>query len=435
MVMQTGVSTNSNDTNGYSDTYVDYSTAIKVTASYDETIEVFPGLEGINAGINTFESKMASSSTSNIYKNMLPAYQAYLKAIRYRDAYMYGGQDAPTIEELDTVAQALQSANANMTVWTDEVTGKFTGVQPQFNDCGTIRKVTQGADFKYYNNIIYTEDCKTSNRNKNDNADGKKDWSGMAVNWPLLGDVYMEIYYPNTILLWDGTQSIMPVMFMAKKNINTGTWPNKQLRYITNVYPAQQLEASDTSWQTTKVGNDPYFACTSVINGSKEQTWRGNENKTSLDFNNSRNGTAGVGAEVNNNFSQYSDQLSGPIGDKPWTAYAASFQLRDLDNYFNSASQKGYKQVGNYWAWYGVSDTSPSNLGGNFVDKNLKGYMQSNTDAKHGVKKIYAFNYKGLADAIKNPDKAKLLADVKNYQQGGLSTPVSYTHLTLPTKA
>lgn len=413
MVMQTGVNTVTSD--GWSDTYVDYSTAIKVTASYDETVEVFPGMDGINAGINTFESKMASSSTSNIYKNMLPAYQAYLKAIRYRDAYMYGGQDAPTIAELDTVAQALQTANANMTVWTDEVTGKFTGVTPSFNDCGTSRNVTQGADFKYYNNIIYTEDCRTSNSGNNDEYNGK-DWSGMAIGYPIAGDVYLEIYYPNTILLWDGTQSIMPVMFMAKKQKN-------QNRYITNVYPAQQLDASDTSWQTTKVGNDSYFVCTSVINGSNAQTWRGSADTRSLNFNNSRNGTSGVGAEVNNNFSQHSADLKTDMSwgrQYYWNAYAASFQLRDLDNYFNSASQKGYKQVGNYWAWYGVSDTNPQYLGGNFVDKNMKGYSQSVADSKHGVKKIYAFNYKGLADAIKNPDKAKLLADVKNYQQGGL---------------
>ena len=421
MVMQTGVSTNSNDTNGYSDTYVDYSTAIKVNASYDETVEVFPGMDGINAGISTFEAKMASSSTSNIYKNMLPAYQAYLKAIRYRDAYMYGGHDAPTIEELDTVAQALQSANANMTVWEDEVTGKFTGVQPQFNDCGTIRKVTQGTDFKYYNNIIYTEDCRTSNSNNTDNYQKGNDWSGMAVNWPLLGDVYMEIYYPNTILLWDGTESIMPVMFMAKKTIRDGVI-NKNNRYITNVYPAQQLDASDTSWQTTKVGNDKYFACTSDINGSDAQTWRGSDSTRTLNFDNCRqNGTAGVGAEINNNFSQHSSQLPSGI----WNAYAASFQLRNLDKYFKDASQKGYKQVGNYWAWYGESNPSNQNLGSDHVDPNMKGYKQSNTDTKHGVKTIYAFNYKGLADAIKNPDKAKLLADVKNYQQGGLSTLIA----------
>ena len=417
MVMQTGVNTVTSD--GWSDTYVDYSTAIKVTAAYDETVEIFPGLDGINAGISTFESKMKTSSTNNIYKNMLPAYQAYLKAIRYRDAYIYGGQNAPTIAELDTVAQALQSANANMTVWTDEVTGKFTGVTPSFNDCGTSRNVTQGADFKYYNNIIYTEDCRTSNSGSNDEYNGR-DWSGMAIGYPLAGDVYMEIYYPNTILLWDGTQSIMPVMFMAKKTVNKN-------RYITNVYPAQQLDASDTSWQTTKVGNDSYFVCTSVINGSNAQTWRGSGDTRSLNFNNSRNGTSGVGAEVNNNFSQYSANLSTNWtgGTKYWNAYSASFQLRDLDNYFNSASQKGYKQVGNYWAWYGVSETNSQYLGPNFVDTNMKGYSQSVENTKHGVKKIYAFNYKGLADAIKNPDKAKLLADVKNYQQGGLSTLIA----------
>ncbi|MGN0516521.1 hypothetical protein [Eubacterium sp.] len=415
MVMQTGVSTNSSGDN-WSDTYVDYSTAIKVTAAYDETIEVFPGLEGINAGISEFESKMASSSTNNIYKNMLPAYQAYLKAIRYRDAYQYGGQDAPTTDELDTVAAALQTANANMTVWTDEVTGKFTSQVPTFNDCGTVRSVTQGTDFKYYNNIIYTEDCKSSNSANNDAYNGS-DWSGMAIGYDLAGDVYMEIYYPNTILLWDGTDAIMPVMFMAKKQKNEN-------RYITNVYPAQQLDASDESWKTTKVGNDTYFVCTSVINGSNAQTWRGNSSVKSLNFDSARAGTAGVGAEVNNNFSQYSDDLLRgyifPSYQYQWNAYGASFQLRELDTYFANASQKGYKTVGNYWAWYGVSDTSNQYLGGDFVDENMKGYSQSLENTKHGVKKIYAFNYKGIADAIKNPDKAKLLADVKNYQQGGL---------------
>lgn len=413
MVMQTGTNTNTRD--GWSDTYVDYSTAIKVTAAYDETIEIIPGMDGINSAINTFESKMASSSTNNIYKNMLPAYQAYLKAVRYRDAYQYGGQAAPTTDELDAVARALQTANADMTVWTDEVTGKFTGVQPQFNDCGNVRKVTQGTDFKYYNNIIYTEDCRTSNSGSDD-AYNDSNWSGMAIGYPLAGDVYMEIYYPNTILLWDGTESIMPVMFMAKKTVNKD-------RYITNVYPAQQLDASDTSWQTTKVGNDTYFVCTSVINGSNAQTWRGNGDTRALNFDNSRqNGTAGVGAEVNNNFGQHSSNLStNRIGSKKyWNAYAASFQLRELDSYFANASQKGYKTVGNYWAWYGTSKTDNQYLGGDFVDANLKGYSQSIENTKHGVKKIYAFNYKGIADAIKNPDKAKLLADVKNYQQGGL---------------
>lgn len=414
MVMQTGVNTDTSS--GWSDTYVDYSTAIKVTAAYDETVEVFPGMDGINAGISTFESKMKSSSTSNIYKNMLPAYQAYLKAIRYRDAYLYGGQDAPTIAELDAVADALQLANANMTVWTDEVTGKFTGVTPSFNDCGTSRNVSQGADFKYYNNIIYTEDCRTSNSGREDNYNGN-DWSGMAIGYPLAGDVYMEIYYPNTILLWDGTQSIMPVMFMAKKQKNEN-------RYITNVYPAQQLDASDTSWQTTKVGNDSYFVCTSVINGSNAQTWRGSADTRSLNFDNSRNGTSGVGAEVNNNFSQYSANLKTDLAWGRcyyWNAYAASFQLRELDTYFASASQKGYKTVGNYWAWYGTSATGSQYLGGDFVDANMKGYSQSiANDKSKTAKKIYAFNYKGIADAIKNPDKAKLLADVKNYQQGGL---------------
>ncbi|WP_178667517.1 hypothetical protein [uncultured Eubacterium sp.] len=416
MVMQTGVSTNSSGSN-WSDTYVDYSTAIKVTAAYDETIEVFPGLEGINAGISTFESKMASSSTNNIYKNMLPAYQAYLKAIRYRDAYQYGGQNAPTTDELDAVAQALQTANANMEVWTDEVTGKFTGVTPSFNDCGTSRNVTQGTDFKYYNNIIYTEDCRTSNSGKEDAYNGS-DWSGMAIGYPLAGDVYMEIYYPNTILLWDGTESIMPVMFMAKKQKNEN-------RYITNVYPAQQLDASDTSWQTTKVGNDTYFVCTSVINGSKDQTWRGSADTRSLNFDNSRqNGTSGVGAAIENTAKQYSADLKTDLSwgrQYYWNAYAASFQLRELDTYFAGASQKGYKTVGNYWAWYGVSKVdSDTYFTSDFVDVNMKGYSQSVENSKHGVKKIYAFNYKGIADAIKNPDKAKLLADVKNYQQGGL---------------
>lgn len=404
------------DGSPWSDIYVKASTP-SITATYSEEVEVIPGVAGIDAQISAYEQKMAQVGTNGlVYKNMLPAYQAYLKAVRYRDAFAYGGHDAPSEKELNAVSEDLASKSASMEAWVDEVTGQYKSKQPTFTNNKGQLTVNNTTEYTYYNNIIYTEDCVGKN---NDKSGG--DSSGMAIEFDKAGDTYVQVYYPNTVLLYDGTSNaIMPIMFMAKKNVNKN-------RYVYQVYPAQQLPVNDITNKTyakTKPGNDPSFKGRSTFTTKQVDTWKGGNGSgkglNHLDFNACRNnGTNYVGTEVSNEYSTVSANLGYSLGGW-WNAYAAAFQVHNDQIKFNGANT-GYAEVGKYWAWYGgSSDTYDS-----AVDQSMYGYNYSKQTTAHSQKRITVVNYKGLVDAIKDSTKLAYLADVSNYRQNGLETLIT----------
>lgn len=404
------------DGSPWSDIYVKASTP-SITATYSEEVEVIPGVAGIDAQISAYEQKMAQVGTNGlVYKNMLPAYQAYLKAVRYRDAFAYGGHDAPSEAELNAVSEDLASKSASMEAWVDEVTGQYKSKQPTFTNNKGQLTVNNTTEYTYYNNIIYTEDCVGKN---NDKSGG--DSSGMAIEFDKAGDTYVQVYYPNTVLLYDGTSNaIMPIMFMAKRDIN-------KARYVYQVYPAQQLPVTDITnktYATTKPGNDPSFKGRSTFTTKQADTWKGGDGSgkglNHLDFNACRNnGTNYVGTEVSNEFSTVSAKLGYSLGGY-WNAYAAAFQVHNDQIKFNGANT-GYAEVGKYWAWYGgSSDTYDS-----AIDQNMYGYNYSRQTDAHSQKRITVVNYKGLVDAIKDSTKLAYLADVSNYRQNGLETLIT----------
>ena len=404
------------DGSPWSDIYVKASTP-SITATYSEEVEVIPGVAGIDAQISAYEQKMAQVGTNGlVYKNMLPAYQAYLKAVRYRDAFAYGGHDAPSEAELNAVSEDLASKSASMEAWVDEVTGQYKSKQPTFTNNKGQLTVNNTTEYTYYNNIIYTEDCVGKN---NDKSGG--DSSGMAIEFDKAGDVYVQVYYPNTVLLYDGTSNaIMPIMFMAKKDVNKN-------RYVYQVYPAQQLPVTDITnktYATTKPGNDPSFKGRSTFTTKQFDTWKGgngsNKGLNHLDFNACRNnGTNYVGTEVSNEYSTVSANLGYSLGGW-WNAYAAAFQVHNDQIKFNGANT-GYAEVGKYWAWYGgSSDTYDS-----AIDQSMYGYNYSKQTTAHSQKRITVVNYKGLVDAIKDSTKLAYLADVSNYRQNGLETLIT----------
>lgn len=410
-------STASPDGSPWSDIYVKSSTP-SITATYSEEVEVIPGVAGIDAQISAYEQKMAKVGTDGlVYKNMLPAYQAYQKAVRYRDAFAYGGHDAPSETELNTASEDLASKSASMEPWVDEVTGQYKSKQPTFtNNDGQLTVNNTNADNPYYNNIIYTEDCVGKNYNKNGG-----DSSGMAIEFDKAGDTYVQVYYPNTVLLYDGTSNaIMPIMFMAKRDIN-------KARYVYQVYPAQQLPVTDITnktYATTKPGNDPSFKGRSTFTTNQADTWKGGDGSgkglNHLDFNACRsNGTNYVGTEVSNEFSTVSAKLGYSIGGY-WNAYAAAFQVHNDQIKFNGANT-GYAEVGKYWAWYGGSSDTYSSA----IDQSMYGYNYSKQTTAHSQKRITVVNYKGLVDAIKDSTKLAYLADVSNYRQNGLETLIT----------
>ena len=405
------------DGSPWSDIYVKASTP-SITATYSEEVEVIPGVAGIDAQISAYEQKMAQVGTNGlVYKNMLPAYQAYLKAVRYRDAFAYGGHDAPSEAELNAASEDLASKSASMEPWVDEVTGQYKSKQPTFTNNKSQLSVNNTADNIYYNNIIYTEDCVGKN---SDTSGG--DSSGMAIEFDKAGDTWVQVYYPNTVLLYDGTSNaIMPIMFMAKRDIN-------KAKYVYQVYPAQQLPVTDITnktYATTKPGNDPSFKGRSTFTTKQVDTWKGGDGSgkglNHLDFNACRsNGTNYVGTEVSNEFSTVSANLGYAWGKGYWNAYAAAFQVHNDQIKFKGANT-GYAEVGKYWAWYGgSSDTYDS-----AIDQNMYGYNYSKQTSAHSQKRITVVNYKGLVDAIKDSTKLAYLADVSNYRQNGLETLIT----------
>ena len=404
------------DGSPWSDIYVKASTP-SITATYSEEVEVIPGVAGIDAQISAYEQKMAQVGTNGlVYKNMLPAYQAYLKAVRYRDAFAYGGHDAPSEAELNAVSEDLASKSASMEAWVDGVTGQYKSKQPTFTNNKGQLTVNNTTEYTYYNNIIYTEDCVGKN---NDKSGG--DSSGMAIEFDKAGDVYVQVYYPNTVLLYDGTSNaIMPIMFMAKKDVNKN-------RYVYQVYPAQQLPVTDITnktYATTKPGNDPSFKGRSTFTTKQFDTWKGgngsNKGLNHLDFNACRNnGTNYVGTEVSNEYSTVSANLGYSLGGW-WNAYAAAFQVHNDQIKFNGANT-GYAEVGKYWAWYGGSSDTYNSA----VDQSMYGYNYSKQTTAHSQKRITVVNYKGLVDAIKDSTKLAYLADVSNYRQNGLETLIT----------
>lgn len=404
------------DGSPWSDIYVKASTP-SITATYSEEVEVIPGVAGIDAQISAYEQKMAQVGTNGlVYKNMLPTYQAYLKAVRYRDAFAYGGHDAPSEAELNAVSEDLASKSASMEAWVDEVTGQYKSKQPTFTNNKGQLTVNNTTEYTYYNNIIYTEDCVGKNNNKNGG-----DSSGMAIEFDKAGDTWVQVYYPNTVLLYDGTSNaIMPIMFMAKRDIN-------KARYVYQVYPAQQLPVTDITnktYATTKPGNDPSFKGRSTFTTKQADTWKGGDSDGNglnhLDFNACRNnGTNYVGTEVSNEYSTVSAKLGYSLGGY-WNAYAAAFQVHNDQIKFNGANT-GYAEVGKYWAWYGGSSDTYNSA----VDQNMYGYNYSKQTTAHSQKRITVVNYKGLVDAIKDSTKLAYLADVSNYRQNGLETLIT----------
>lgn len=397
----------------WSDIYVTAKTP-SITATYNEEIEVIPGVAGIDAQISAYESKMSNVGKNGVvYKDMLPAYQAYMKAVRYRDAFAYGGKDAPTEDELNAAAEDLATKSASMTAWTDEVTGKFESKVPTFNASGGQLTVT---DTSNYGNIIYTEDCVGKNNGKNGG-----DSSGMAIAFDFVGDVYVQLYYPNTILLYDGkSDAVLPIMFMAKTTVS-GSWPTSKPRYVYQVYPAQSPQkmgnmnyVNDQGWKTTKPNDDGELVGRSVITGQQTDTWRGKDGSNTLDYNYARNQGYYVGVNQANTYSTNSQKLGYSSGGY-WNSYAAPFQISS--NIKFDGSNEGYKSVGDFWAWYGGSAESYS-AG---IDANLNGYAQSEAASDHTQKKIYVINYKGLAEQIGNVQKLQYMPDVASYKQGGLT--------------
>lgn len=411
VLMQSNAASNSKDSN-WSDTHI-FNYTPDIVCNYDEDVEVIPGLEGINREIAAYETKMSQVGTNGlVYKNMKPAYDAYQKAIKYRDAFEFGGKTAPTVDEVTVVAEDLCTKTGAMVAWTDDVTGNIASKQPVFVNNKGESKVENDSKYTYYSNILYTENCVGKNNGKND---GER--PGAAIRFNKAADVWVEIYYPNTVLLYDGTTPArMPIMFMAKVDTYKA-WNDG--RTIWQVY-ASTPSAGDT-YKTTKAGFEREFKNMQVTSYKDDlnASWRGKDGTNNLDFNNCRNnGTKNVSGDPSLNTSFCSDWLGYSFGGY-WNTYATSFEV-DGKLFEQLHPSEGLVEVGNNWTYYGGMG-DPAALTMADTPTALCGQASSTDKDGSPAKNIFVINYKGLVDLINTPGNLTTLKDVTKYKEGGLA--------------
>lgn len=196
-------------------------------------------LDDLNTLMSQYETKMQNGK---VYKNLVSAYDAWY------DAYItYVGVKAGKTPDtqIDTAYTNLQAQINSMTddnVWTPT---QITSKVPSFaanNVSGTLPTA-------YYHNILYTE-AGTSNA---------------AATMAEKANLNLAVYYPTTVLLYDGTDPIMGVQFGGYNSYRNAT--GSQPRYVYSMYPTTGANSETVNTDFTLVG--PWKgACSSQGDGS-----------------------------------------------------------------------------------------------------------------------------------------------------------------------
>lgn len=414
MVMQSSADTTDKK---WTDTWLS-NDSVTANCAYTINVEdIGSGAAALQKAIGIYETKMSNLSNANtgMYTNMLPAYNAYVKACAALEASEYGN-NADATADFDTLAQDLVAKTLKMTEWVDSVTGKYQSKIPSFSYTDAVSMQSSWKDF--YNNIIYTENCTSSNNDSSD--DGNP--AGLAGEFDTAEGLRVQIYYPNTILLYDGSETgaRMPVMLMGKNNTR------KSDRYIFRCYPTS--DGADKFNQGAEfVGNDGAFLSLSKKLNDSQYAWKGQDrgDHNRLDFGTARNSTYRIGASSDEKFTSYkfANVLHWGSYKGFWNGYATGFMVNNtgfeyqIGQQYNGGAGIGIMEVATKWAYYGSGDSSKSDSSNDTV----RGYMGSDKLKHH----IYVVNYKAIVDATKNADTRQRLANVSNYKEGGLSSVIS----------
>lgn len=174
----------------------------------------------LESAITYYESKMDGFSSSNIYKNLLPAYNAYMAA---REALKN-----PDSADLNTLASNLRTATDNITQW----------IQPTYALPTT--KMFEGDGGTWYNgmyeNIVYV------------------DQAGYFTGGDL-NDMRMRVYAPrNVVAVWDGVNKPEYGVVVGQ---SSRTW--NKTRGIGSVYISQANTSSTIYSDLKEVSSEFYY--------------------------------------------------------------------------------------------------------------------------------------------------------------------------------
>lgn len=418
MVMQSSADTTDKK---WTDTWLS-NASVTANCAYTINVEdIGSGAAALQKAIGIYETKMSNLSNANtaMYTNMLPAYDAYVKACAALEASEYGNNTEATAD-FDNLAQDLVAKTLKMTEWVDNVTGKYQSKVPSFQHTDAATMTSKYKTF--YNNIIYTESCLGGNSGYNDDSNP----SGLAGEFDTAENFRVQIYYPNTILLYDGSETgaRMPVMLMGKNNDTSGGAFKSTQRYIFRCYPTTD-GAAKFNEGAQFVGNDGAFLSLSKKLNDNQYAWKGGENSQNLNFDSARSDSNRIGASSDEKFTSYkfNNTLWNAARRGCWCPYATGFMVDNtgfeyqIGQQYKGGDGIGIMEVATKWAYYGSGDPSKSDSSNDTV----RGYMGSDKLKHH----IYVVNYKAIVDATKNADTRQRLANVSNYKEGGLSSVIS----------
>lgn len=327
-----------------------------IVAFADEVAATDPAVIEVQDAMDAFEAKLSSAGA---FTNVTAAYAAYVDCQEAIDAYVYGGET----NALDGKAAALTAAVANI----GNFTGKTGTAVPSFaNNSGNMTDYAGTV----YNNVLYTSTVTESNKMEAANE---------------TGNVWHRIYYPETTLLYDGTNdAVMPVMGMASVS-------DKKNRYIYGSYPC--VSASD-------YGDNANFNLIDYWHGNSggnlDFTWSYYYTNDNPGYNQA---TGQVGNQSTSYRSQrltYSTSWWGGFnsGDTKYIANGMKFVGTPADTYSNYTL-----------TWYVSSGDTPNS-------------DYTTIDASSTV--IHVVNYKTLTDALAaNGNKMKAV-DMADFSEGGL---------------
>lgn len=418
MVMQSSADTTDKK---WTDTWLSNAS---VTANCAYTInvdDIGSGVAALQKAIGIYETKMSNLSNANqgMYTNMLPAYNAYVKACAALEASEYGN-NADATADFDTLAQDLLAKTLKMTEWVDNVTGKYQSKVPSFQNTDAATMTSKYNTF--YNNIIYTESCLGGNSGYNDDSNP----SGLAGEFDTAENFRVQLYYPNTILLYDGSETgtRMPVMLMGKNNDTSGGAFKSTQRFIFRCYPTTDGVAKFNEGAEF-VGNDGAFLSLSKKLNDSQYAWKGAEASKNLNFDSARSDSYRIGASSDEKFTSYKFNNTLWNGSRRgcWCPYATGFMVDNtgfeyqIGQQYKGGDGIGIMEVATKWAYYGSGDSSKSDS----CNDTVRGYMGSDKLKHH----IYVVNYKAIVDATKNTDTRQRLANVSSYKEGGLSSVIS----------
>ena len=315
--------------------------------------------EQLEALCDTYEQRMDGSA----YTNMQAAYDAWYDAQAYLVGVEAGIADA---EDVDTYYTALETAINNMGTWT-AATGN---AQASFVDdsTGTSYDNFVHDGFDYTTNILYWPGCTTYSTNN------------------TVENVIIDLYYPTTVLLYDGTNvPTMPVMALASKN-------EDRTRYVYQLYPA--ASNGDNS-------NNVNFRLTESWHGSNGD----NSNRTANWTWTMENGTNGYpqafAGTANTSERLGLSRNTGVFGIFTGGAVAA---LANGMQFVGTMDSNTYSSVYTL-DWYRLTGDGADDTG--FI---------SNTNAP-----IYVVNYKALLDAIDGAG----LENITSYSYSGATALIS----------